>query len=316
MGHEGFLQLANSLKPANAKYGDKTMGTFEFLLNLLNQLGPEVLGQLERGERKLTTEEIIRLIFDHTGRSIPAHIGVVSKVCDENRSFHVELPELSWGEILERLVSRFPRGTEFASASEFQERALTLREKYLGNELVANFFKRAKPIPFPKHDARKNMGASMQNFVLPAVELAKEHFPKQKFTNYRDGQLDGNVFIIPNTGHNELVELMAKESVVAWYSPNSFQGFSINAQREAMKVLLQYGFALAGGVDTGTAAVAYAKEMARDYQTPVYTCSALAWRSAGYSLGFGASDGELCFDRTDRLADAHEHRSGGLVLFR
>ena len=160
-----------------------------------------------RGEKRMTLEDVIRKLFDHTGRCIPMHLGITGNVRDENRDYHVELSELSYAEIRERLVSFFSKGTEFVSADEFKDVAETLKEKYAGHELVGNFFKRARPIILPKHDARKNYGTSMQDFILPAVgRVYKERFPKRKFTNYRNGELDGKISIISGTSHDELVE--------------------------------------------------------------------------------------------------------------
>jgi hypothetical protein len=270
-----------------------------------------------RGEKRITLEDVIRKLFDRAGRCIPVHLNIESDARDENRDFHVELPELSCVEIREGIASFFPKGTGFAEASRFEDETTALKEKYFDHELVGNFFKHARPIILPKHDARKNYGASMQDFILPAVERAyKKSFPKRKFVNYRNEELAGKISIVPGTGHDELISLMAEKSIVAWYSPNPFQGFSVFAQREAMKILTQYGFALAGGVDTGTAAVAYAGEMARDYKTPAYTCSAVSWQSADYSLNFYANDDEFSFDNTDCLAIAYDYDSGGLLLFR
>ena len=306
------------------------MGTTKEVLEKLKGLdGPKLLAVVDgfggrenleawlRGEKRIILEDIIRKLLDHTGRCIPAHLGVTNSVCDENRDFHIELSEFGYAEIRERLTDFFPKGTEFASANEFKDRAEALNEKYAEHELIGNFFKRARPILLPKHDARENYGASLQDFILPAVERAyKKQFPERKFVNYRDGKLVGKVSNIPGTAHDELVLLMAEKSVAAWYSPNPFQGFSIFAQREAMKILMQYGFALAGGVDTGTAAVAYMGEMARDFKTPVYTCSSLSWQSVDYSLCFRASDDEFYCGCADDLADAYDRSSGGLVLFR
>jgi hypothetical protein len=271
-----------------------------------------------RGEKRIILEDIIRKFFDHTGRAIPSHLGITAKVCDENRDFHAELPELSCTEIREQVASFFSKGTEFAETGRFEDETAALKEKYFDHELIGNFFQRAQRIIFPKHDARKNYGASLQGLILPAVERAyKKSFPERKFTNYRDGNLTGNVKIIPKTGHEDLVSLMAEKSVSAWYSPNPFQGFSIFAQREAMKVLTQYGwFALAGGIDTGIVMATYAGAMARDFHTPVYTCGSISWRSAGCSLGFGAHGGGFGFAHTGRLSDAFDGYSGGLVLFR
>jgi hypothetical protein len=281
--------------------------------------GQEVMERILSDEYDVKIELIkkIRKLLDHTGRCIPMHFGIESNVCDENRNFHVEIPELSCAEIREQTAKFFPKETEFAEVSRFEDETATLKEKYTGHELVGNFFQRARRIVLPKHDVRKNYGASMQDFILPAVERAyKKSFPARNFVNYRKNDLVGNVSIIPGTGHDGLISLMSEKSVSAWYSPNPFQGFSIFAQREAMKILTQYGFALAGGIDTGVAIVAYVESMARDFNTPVCTCGAVSWRSAGYSRGFDADGGGFGFGSAGLLAGASGSDSGGLVLFR
>ncbi|KKR20556.1 MAG: hypothetical protein UT50_C0016G0005 [Candidatus Moranbacteria bacterium GW2011_GWA2_39_41] len=279
--------------------------------------GRENLEAWLRGEKRMTLEDVIRKLFDHTGRCIPAHLGITSKACDENRGFNVELPELGYGKLHQIITGCFPKEMEFIDQRRFVAEAEVLKKKYTGDELVGNFFKRARPILLPRHDAQKDMGASLNELFVPAVEqVYKKAYPDRNFVNYRKADLVGNVSIIPGTGHDELVAMMAEKSFAAWYSPNPFQGFSINAQREAMKILMQYGFALAGGVDTAVAAVAYAGEMSRDFKTPVYTCSALSWRSAGYSLRFFACGFEFFFGLPDVLFGACGRGSGGLVLFR
>ena len=306
------------------------MGTTQEVLEKLRGIDPgkmlaivDLFGSREnldaclRGEKKMTLEDVIRKLFDHTGRCIPPHLGITAKVCDENRNFHVELPELGCAELREQIASFFPKGTEFAEANRIEDETGALYEEFSSHELVGNFFKRAKRIVFPKHDARENYGASMQKFILPAVAKAyAQSFPERKFTNHRDGELDGKISILPDTGHDKLVSLMAEKSVVVWYASNPFQGFSIFAQREAMKILTQYGFALAGGVDTGVAAATYVGEMTRDYNTPVHTCGAVSWQSADFSLYFGASDDGFRFAYTGYLTGAFDAGSGGLVLFR
>lgn len=281
--------------------------------------GEDVIDAILSDQYELNLIKKIRALFDHTSRCIPSHLNIASNVRDENRKFHVEFPEISCMEIRKRLADSFPKGTEFAEVSRFEDETGALKKKYAEHELVGNFLKRARRIILPKHNTRKNYRASMRDFILPAVKRAYENKfnnPKREFKDYRDKEFDGKIYIISGTGHKELISLMAKKSVSAWYSPNPFQGFSINAQREAMKTLTQYGFALAGGLDTGTAVVAYTREMARNFNTPVYTCSALSWGSADYSLIFCARRYVLRFDSTIDVSDADGMQSGGLVLFR
>lgn len=265
-----------------------------------------------RGENRIILEKIIRKLFDRTGRCIPAHLGVTSKICDENRKLHVNLSEIGYGKLHQIITGYFPKEMEFVKPVRFVHEAEALKKRYANHELVGNFFKRARPILLPRFDARENMGASLERIFVPAVERAyKMAFPGRKFVNYKKNHLSGNVSIVPNTGHEELVAMMAEKSFAAWYSPNPFQGFSINAQHEAMKILMQYGFALAGGIDTAVAAVAYVGEMARDFKTSNHTCSALS-----HPFSFSAYSSVFGFDSIKNIDDAFDSCSGGLVLFR
>ena len=42
-----------------------------------------------RGEKRIVLEDVTRLLVDHTGRVIPAHLGITNAVCDENRNFYL-----------------------------------------------------------------------------------------------------------------------------------------------------------------------------------------------------------------------------------
>lgn len=305
------------------------MGTTQEVLNNLRGLdGPTMLalvgkfpGQREgldavlQGKKRIVLEDMVRILVDQNGRCISSHLDVISNVCDENRDFRVAQPEI-YEAILERFVEFFPEGTKFVSVSEFEDRAKAAMEQLAQNELIANLTNRAHlPLPFPQHDASGNYGQSLQGFFLPAVKRAYEsQFPDRKFYSYRDGELAGKVSVIPDVGHDKLLAAMAAGPGVAWYFPHPLQGFSIQADIEAMKVLLSHNLLLTGAIEPALGIVGFTEEMAGSFNTPGYDCSAVSWQSVDYSLDFGAVGDKLDFDGTARLARAGGSYSGGLLF--
>lgn len=317
MGHEGFLQLANSLEPAGAKYGDETMGTFEFLLNLLNQLSPEVLGALKRGEMRLTVEEIVQLLIDHTGRGIPAHLGVTSKVKNENQNFSIEQPAINYAEILAIYLEAFHDFPElkFLETTAFEDASEKKKEILLTDGLISNLVKRAHmPIPTPQLVVG-DYGKVLQEIFLVVMEkMYKKHFSDRAFNNYRNNDLENKVSIIDGVGYDKFMAMLSGGPNAMWYFPRALQGFSINAAREAMKILSGHSLALSGAISTTLAIAGNVEKMAGSFNTPGYDCSAVAWRSAGYSLYAKAIGGYFFFAVTDGLADAGGRYSSGLLF--
>lgn len=278
--------------------------------------GKENLEAWLRGEKKMTLQDVIRLLADKNSRLIPAHLGITKAVCDENRNFFLNQPSvIDYGEILSRFRKFFPAGTKFVDAVEFMALAEAAKEKLMGNKLLANLFKRAAwPLPIPQYEV-KDMGKSMQEFFLPAAKAAYENqFPGRKFNIYC-GDMTEKILPLPNyNGHDKFVAKMKDGPGVAWYFPNPMQGFSVLAQREAGKMLLQHGLLLNGVIEPALALVGFTGEMARDFNTPSYDCPAVSWQSADGSLYFEASDDKLDVDDYGSLDNALDDSSGGLVL--
>jgi len=305
------------------------MGTAKEVLDSLRGLdGPTVLALVEkfpgeregvdevlRGEKKIILEEIVRLLVDKNGRCIPAHLDIKSNVCDEDRDFRVEQPEINYAEIRGRFIEFFPAGTRFVEANELRDRAEAAKGKFLQDALVANLFKRAAlPLPLPQHQVG-DYGASMQEFFIPAVRAAyKNQFPERQFNNYRDGQLVGNFLLVPNVGHDRLLAAMAESTEVCWYFPHPLQGFSVQAQREATAALLEHGLLLAGVIEPALGIVGFTETMAGSFNTPGYDCPAVNWRSADVSFAFGAISGGLRCGDGGNLCRGGGVCSGGLVL--
>jgi hypothetical protein len=290
---------------------------FGHYLAIIKKLGGrKMVDALLHGEIVFEPKELIRLLVDKTGRLIPAHLGITAAVCDENRDFLLNQPSvIDYGEILARFRKFFPAGTKFVNAIEFMTLAEAAKEESLASKLLANLFKRAAwPLPIPQHEVH-DMGKSMDEFFLPAAKAAYlNQFPDRKFNIYC-GDMPRKVLPLPDyNGHDKFIAKMKDSPGVAWYFPNPMQGFSILAQREAGKMLLQHGLLLNGAIEPALALVGFTGEMARGYNTPGYDCPAVSWQSAGGSLYFKADGDGLGVSDDGYLDGADGFYSGGLVL--
>jgi len=108
--------------------------------------------------------------------------------------------------------------------------------------------------------------------------------------------------------------MMASGPDAVWYFPRALQGFSINAEREAMKILIGRSLALSGAISTSLAITGNVVEMVGSFNTPGYDCAAVSWGSSDYSLYFWAAGGKLEFSTTDDLGSAYGGYSAGLVF--
>lgn len=316
---------------------EKCMGTTADVLEKLRGLDPpkllaivdgfggkENLEAWLRGEKEMTLQDVVRLLVDKTGRLIPAHLGITAAICDENRNFNLNrMKEINYAEILIRYQRFFPPGTIFFSAEEFAIRAEAEKAALMKNPLLRNLFNHvAWPSPFPQHEVQ-DMGKSMDEFFLPAAMAAyADAFPGRKFNIYC-GEMAGKILPLSDyNGYDRMIAMMKNGPGVAWYFPNPMQGFSVDAQREAGKMILQncvqndlpYKLILNGPIEPALALVGFTGEIARDFNTPGYDCPAFSWRSAGLSLYFKAYDGKLDVYDYGSLGDAHARYSGGLVL--
>lgn len=305
------------------------MGTTAEVLEKQRGLdGPTVLALVEafpggrdgvdavlQGKKRILLEDIIHLLVDKTGRLILAHLGITKAVCDENRNFHLGQTAIDYADIHQRFVSFFPPGTKFVSVEEFAKLAEAAKEKLLGNNLVSNLFNRAHwPLLVPQHEVR-DMGRSMQDFFLPAAMAAySNQFPDRKFNIYC-GEMVGKILPLPDyNGHDKFIAKMKAGPGVAWYFPNPMQGFSVDAQMEAGRLLLSRGLLLNGAFEPALALIGFMEEIGRDFHTPGYDCPAIRWQSAALSLYFEAHVDEFCVFSYGRLGHAYDRYSGGLVL--
>ncbi len=315
MGSEAFSKLAGQLPKVGVKFGWQTLGHFELFLN---QLNPEEREAVIRGDRKLTTEEVIRLLIDQNGRGIPAHLGIKSDAKDENAIFTIKQLTNNYGEIRDSYVEAFADFPElkFLSASEFEDRSEKKKEMLLADGLISNLVRRAHmPIPTPYFVVNDyGKGKALQEIFLAVLEkMYKKHFPDRNFENY-NVELKKKVRIIKNTGYDKFIAMMASGPDAVWYFPRALQGFSINAEREAMKILIGRSLALSGAISTSLAITGNVVEMVGSFNTPGYDCAAVSWGSSDCSLYFEADDVGLWFSSAGSLGRADGSYSAGLVF--
>lgn len=268
------------------------------------------------GKKKIVLEDVTRNLVDVFGRGIAAHLGISSKVFNENKQYHVEQPQWNYGEVLALFNDAFPKGTRFLDLAEFEDRAQAALMKLMKDPLTQNVINRVHmPLPFPQYEV-SDYGRCLKDFFLPAVNYVnKKRYPDWEFVNYHVEEMDGygSVSIIPDTGHDQFIARMAEGPGMAWYFPCTMQGFSVLAQREAMKSLLPRGFFLSGAIEPALGFVGYSAEMARDEKTPGYNCPAISFLSSAASLYFKAD--EFCMELGIfySLEHAYDYYSGGLI---
>lgn len=273
-----------------------------------------------RGEKAVKIEGLIKL-FDQNGRRIPK--GLQNNVCDANKNFYlVQLEFASMEDYAGRLLKfqeAFHPGP--LSVAEFQKKIAELLEELRGDVLLKDLLNGVHlPIIIPGfklldvNSKKFDYGKVLDEKLLTALKIAYEkQFPGRTFYNLRKDELEGQVSIIPSTRHENLIEKMKQDIVYAIYFPNPLQGFSSLASREQMKDLPE-SLILTGGFDTSVAITMYPDILARDWHTPGYDLSALAWQSSGCSLAFGAGDDKLRFYHGARLGNADDVCSSGLLF--
>jgi len=310
MGLDGFRNLAANLPKVGVKH-DKRVGLLEMLLNIISQGDLE---KLQAGEASVKIEEVLKFLFDNTGRVIPPR-GFEPKITDENKKFNLDQIEIDSEDCLRRMQVYLPRYT-FPSLAEFQDKCVAVKENALKNLLIGpNAFNRCHlslPIPHIPELADINQLGQVLEGLLEAVGRAyKNEFSKRTFYNHREGTLTGNVSIVPGTRHKQLTSVVSKAPQAGILLPNSLQGYSIEADRAIISLFPD--FVSLVGLESILGMIAYPSILARDYNTPGSDLAAFSWRSTR-SLHFEAHDDELVFDSTDYLAVALGNYSGGLFF--
>lgn len=280
---------------------------------LVKNLGEELARKIQRGEVSVRVEEILKTLFDKTGRRIPQSIK--ANVCDPDRGFNLVQPAMAtledYAVRLQRLHKNLGIDTGIA-VSEFKQEIERQLELVQSNPKAANILKGVwLPIVLPKLEAN-DLGDILERYLKAFEKSYLDNFPKRKFNNYREGEIKDKVSVV-EARYDEVIKRMKQEPVVAIYFPNSLQGFSINASREQAESLPE-SFALSG-FEAALAGIMYPEVMLRDFHTPGFDLAGFAWRSSDYSLYLKARDVSADFGNRGCLADAYDGYSAGLVFF-
>lgn len=279
------------------KYGSLTLGNIEALCNMCG--GEESVNAIIRGEKKITVEEVIRLLVDKNGRCIKQP-QVVSAVCDPNTSFHFD-----------PLPNDFEFQPTGMDVEEFNSRIEVIKVKIAANPQVANLLKGVcYPIVLPQIPVDRDYGMLLQEILLPLVAKSYETaFPNRRFYNYSEGGLIGRVTIIDER-HAMLVADLAKGPIVGILT-FPLQGFSVDAQCEMAK-LMPENISLAGAIEIAVVETMYFKFLSGDCKTLIKDCSAVQTSTRGFSLCFYADGGKFIFDRRGAFTHALSNSSGAL----
>jgi len=299
------------MERVTSKYADWTRGQVEALINII---GEENAKGLLAGDISAEFKEVIKKLFDKYGRRIPEDLK--ANVCDADRDFHLNQPKLDEEVDFANRITRLHRclsiDTE-VTAEQLKMEIGRLLALVRSNSQIANITNGVwLPVVLPKF-VTDDIGAELELYMTAVGNSYAKTFSDRNFYNHRKGTLANEVSIVNGSRHEQLVERMKQGPVIGIHFPNPLQGFSINASREQMSTLPER-FVLSG-MDTPIAVAMYPDILARDWNTPGLDLTALSWRSADYSLNFGANDAELDFSSTGNLAGADDDYSGGLLFF-
>lgn len=281
------------------KYGRLTRGHTESVVNYLG--GLDVAFDVAAGRKKVTVEDVIRILFDQShGRGIP--FPGMKGVVDANWAFYLAKPAINYAMTLACLQEFYGSGFVFMAVSEFQERCHAVIERVKNDPLIANLLN-GPYFPFVIPQLAGDLGQLLDDTIVPALERSyRAQFPGRPFTNYRHGELARQVMVIAETRQERLVEAMAKGSVCGVYFP-ALQGFGISADREFIGRLPKC--LILSGMEVPVVVTAYPEIFGRDHNTPGMDMASLQWQSSVCSLYFRAGGDEASFGYGDLYANGN-----------
>lgn len=254
--------------------------------------------------------------FDEDGRCIPIqNLRFPVNPKDITKRYQLVQPELNYNKIHARITNHLRIG-QIISVDEFTDRAniiLNNLQKEDDIKLVTN------GIYVPFYLAKSEIGdygKTMEEIFLPAVETSfKERFPKYDFYNHRKGQLAYQVNIANGTRHEKLLEAIKNNTVVGFYFPNCFLGFSVNAAIEQISTLPDL-FLLAGGLDTIASIIGSPDILMKtDAYPSLLDLAALQWHEKQkYSFQFEAYGYNLTFNGRYHNSKSSDYCASGLVV--
>jgi hypothetical protein len=254
----------------------------------------------------MTTDTLIQPSFDEHGRCVPGALSNPVHAATR-RYFLIETPTIDYAAIAARFHAAFG-ADKLISAAEFQTRA----EKILA-ELKANpateGLTRGVAVPFmlPKIAAGADIGATLENVFLPAIEAGYNvRYPDYDFVNHHQTGLAGKLSVAANTRHERLLQAAADEVVVGYYFP-CLTEYSYAAAREKLQSLPQ-NVLLAGGYDTAAAFIACPDLLFRENgYPPLLWLSALDGEKENIGYHFEAYGYNLNFNRRAELGLVAEY---------
>ena len=298
------------MERVTSRYADWTRGQVEALINIISEDNAK---GLLAGDISAKFEKVVKKLFDKHGRRIPE--GLSARVCDADRDFRLNQPELEqdfdYASRIMRLHGCLGVDTGII-AEQFKQETERLLALIRDNSHIANIASGIwLPVVLPQLTT-DDLGTTLEQYLEGVGKSYAKTFSDRKFYNHRKGVLAGEVSFVDGSRHEQLIVKMKQGPVMGIHFPNPLQGFSINASREQMSTLPE-GFILSG-MDTPVAMEMYPDILVCNWSTPSLDLAALSWRSAGYSLGFGADDAGLVFGGAGDLAYADDCYSGGLLF--
>lgn len=267
----------------------------------------------------------VRKLFDRHGRRRPTK-GMEFAVTDADYdSYNVRRPVLEqeeqWVAVFTKFATAFNCGMNILLA-DWHGRIQAIRTWLQADPQLANLLKGScfplliPAMPELKGDEKYDYGTELESGFLPYVaEAYQAAFLGRPFTNYRQGELAGQVMLLPESRQGELLKRRSEGVVSALWFPQALQGYSVLADREQMATLPHpERIILGGAIEAAVAMMAFPNELAFSASTPLYDLAACQWQSAECSLCFRANGGELRFDGGVGLDGAGSGYSGGLLV--
>ena len=298
----------------NSKSMIQNWTTGELNALVKNLGGEKVAKKIQRGEVRVSFENITNVLFDKNGQRIPKDLS--ADIRNINWGFQLDQPklktEIDYAKRIQQLYEYLGLDAE-VTGKQFKtetERLLALIQK---DSQIANIIKGVYlPVILPQL-INEDLGTVLEQYLKTVQKNYTKTFDGRGFLNNCNGTLVGKVNTVDQSRHNQLVERMKQGLVIGIHFPNALQGFSINADREQMSTLPN-GLILSG-LDTLIALMMYPDILACSWNVPGLDLAALSWQATD-SFFFEADDDYLSFNSNniDSLASAHDNYSGGLLF--
>lgn len=247
--------------------------------------------------------------------------GLEGSVGEPDWKFLLKVPQFfgqsRFAQALAQFAKHLPAGSKLPKLGAFYNRFMAIIETVSGRKDVSGIMNGpCLPLVFAAGAIEGDLGTYLKRTVLAGVKSAyKGQFKGRQFDNCHKGDLAGQVNYVPESNLHSLLEAMDAGPVVAAYFPDALRTWSILADREQMDTLPQdLKFVLPDVIIHGHAIIGYPDVMACSYQILGQDCAANTWLSPEDSFCFKASDEDLGFSGTDRLAETFGSYSGGLLL--